>query len=92
LIPSIKIDPRYQRKIGDWNQAKIRVHPNNHIEHWLNGYKVVEYERGNNIYKVLVAHSKYAKNKGFGMNETTPILFQEHGENVFYRNIKIRKY
>jgi hypothetical protein len=91
LIPSIKVEPRFQRKIGEWNQGKIVVYPNNHIEHWLNGFKVVEYERGNNIYKVLVAHSKYAKYKGFGMIEKTPILIQEHGDNVYYRNIKIRE-
>ena len=91
LIPSIKVEPRFQRKIGEWNQGKIIVYPNNHVEHWLNGFKVVEYERGNNIYKVLVAHSKYAKSKGFGLGEKGPILLQEHGDNVFFRNLKIRE-
>ncbi len=91
LIPSIKVDPRFQKKIGDWNQGKIIVYPNNHVEHWLNGFKVLEYERGGGIYKVLVAHSKYAKNKGFGLAEKGPILFQQHGDNVFFRSIKIRE-
>ncbi len=91
LIPSIKVEARFQRKVGEWNQGKIIVYPNNHVEHWLNGFKVVEYERGGNIYKVLVAHSKYAKSKGFGLAEQGPILLQEHGDNVFYRNIKIRE-
>lgn len=91
LIPSIKVEPRFQKKIGEWNQGKVIVYPNNHIEHWLNGFKVVEYDRGNNIYKVLVAYSKYAKNKNFGMGEKTPILLQEHGDNVYYRSIKIRE-
>ncbi len=91
LIPSVKLDARFQRKIGEWNQGKIVVLPNNHVEHWLNGFKVVEYDKGNNIYKVLLAHSKYAKNKGFGMVDKSPILLQEHGDNVYYRNIKIRE-
>lgn len=91
MIPSIKVEPRFQKKIGEWNQGKIIVYPNNHVEHWLNGFKVVSYDRGDNIYKVLVAHSKYAKSKGFGMGEQGPILLQEHGDNVYYRNIKIRE-
>ncbi len=91
LIPSVKVDPRFQKKIGEWNQGKIIVYPNNHVEHWLNGFKVVEYERGGGIYKVLVAHSKYAKSKGFGLAEKGPILFQQHGDNVFFRSVKIRE-
>ena len=91
MIPSVKVEPRFQQKIGDWNQGKIIVYPNNKVEHWLNGFKVVEYERGSNIYKVLVAHSKYAKNKNFGMGEQTPILIQDHNNSVYFRSIKIRE-
>lgn len=91
LIPSIKPEPRFQKKIGEWNQGRILVYPNNHVEHWLNGFKVVEYERGGNIYKVLVAHSKFAKIKDFGLAEKGPILLQEHGDNVYFRSIKLRE-
>lgn len=91
LIPSIKPEPRFQKKIGEWNQGRIIVYPNNHVEHWLNGFKVVEYERGGNIYKVLVAHSKFAKIKDFGLAEKGPILLQEHGDNVYFRSIKLRE-
>jgi hypothetical protein len=91
MIPSNKVEPRFQKKIGEWNQGKIIVYPNNIIQHWLNGFKVVEYERGSNIYKVLVAHSKYDKHKNFGMGEMTPILLQDHNNSVFFKNIKIRE-
>lgn len=91
LIPSDKVEPRFQKKIGEWNQGKIVVMPDNTVQHWLNGFKVVEYVRGSNIYKVLVAHSKYAKNKNFGMGEQTPILLQDHNNSVYFRSIKIRE-
>ncbi|MEK6547869.1 MAG: DUF1080 domain-containing protein [Bacteroidota bacterium] len=91
IIPSNKLDPRFRRKVGDWNQARIIVYPNNIVQHWLNGFKVLEYERKSNIFKVLVAHSKHAKWEGFGMQDKGPILFQEHGDSVFYKNIKIRE-
>ena len=91
IIPSVKVEPRFQKKIGEWNQGKIIVYPNNLVQHWLNGFKVVEYVRGNNIYKVLVAHSKFATIKDYGLGEKGPILLQEHGDNVFYKNIKIRE-
>ncbi len=90
IIPSYKNDPRFQKKIGEWNQGRIVVYPNNIVQHWLNGFKVLEYERKSNIFKVLVAHSKHAKWDGYGSQDEGPILFQEHGDSVFYKNIKIR--
>lgn len=90
LIPSDK-DKRAIKKIGDWNRGRVVVYPNNVVQHWLNGFKVIEYVRGSNIYKVLVAHSKYSKWPGFGMKAKGPILLQEHGDSVFYKNIKIRE-
>jgi Domain of Unknown Function (DUF1080) len=90
LIPATKLEPRFQRKVGTWNQARIVVLPNNWVQHWLNGYKVVEYERKSNIYNALVARSKYEKYAGFGAGDKGHILLQDHGDNVFYRSIKIR--
>jgi Domain of Unknown Function (DUF1080) len=90
LIPSEKPEKRFQRKTGDWNQGRIIAYPNNRIQHWLNGFKVLEYERKSNIFKALVARSKYVKFEDFGMNATGPILLQDHGDNVSFRSLKIR--
>ena len=91
LIPSYKLDKRFQRKIGEWNQARVIVYPNNIVQHWLNGFKVLEYERKSNIFNVLVARSKYEKYKGFGAGDKGNILIQDHGNNVSFKNMKIRE-
>jgi hypothetical protein len=90
LIPSVKIK-RGLHAIGEWNAGRIVVYPDNRIEHWLNGYKIVEYQRGTPIYNALVARSKYAKWENFGMAEKGSILLQDHGDEVSFRSIKIRE-
>jgi hypothetical protein len=90
LIPADK-ENRFINKPGEWNRGRIVVFPDNTVQHWLNGRKVVEYKRGNNIYKALVARSKYAEHKDFGMAPKGPILLQEHEDNVSFRSLKIRE-
>lgn len=90
LIPAEK-EARFVNKIGEWNQGRIVVFPDNTVQHWLNGRKVVEYNRGSAIYKALVARSKYAEHKDFGMAPKGPILLTDHHDQVFFRSIKIRE-
>jgi hypothetical protein len=91
LIPSGDQNPRFKKKIGEWNQARLIVMPDNTVQHWLNGFKVVEYVRKSNIFDALVARSKYQKFEGFGAADQGPLLLQDHGDEVHFRNLKVRK-
>lgn len=90
LIPADKQE-RFTKPAGEWNIGRIVVYPDNRVEHWLNGMKVVEYVRGSNIYKALVARSKYKEFDQFGMVKEAPILLQYHFDEVKFRSLKIKK-
>ncbi len=81
---------RFVRKPGEWNQGRVVVYPNNKVEHYLNGVKVLEYERGSQAYRDLVAISKYVVWNKFGEAPSGRILLQDHGDQVSYKNIKIK--
>lgn len=95
LIPAANLSVPGNNKvvapIGQWNRGRI-VSRNNHIEHWLNGFKVVTYERNTQMYQALVAYSKYKVWEGFGELAQGHILLQDHGDLVSFRNIKIREF
>jgi len=77
--------------LGLWNQSRI-VCKGNHVEHWLNGIKVLEYERGSDDFKACVAESKMVSVSNFGLADKGHILLQDHGSRVHFRNIKIREF
>lgn len=87
LIPAPENKPF--RK-GFFNTARIVV-KGNKVEHYLNDVKIVEYERGTQMWRALVACSKYAKWPNFGEAAEGNILLQDHGSEVLYKNIKIRE-
>ncbi len=87
LIPAIYNKPA--TPIGLWNNARI-VSKGSHVEHWLNGIMVVAYERGSEAFKALVADSKYKALPGFGLFAKGRILLQDHGNEAYFKNIKIR--
>lgn len=78
---------------GEWNRSKV-VAKGKQLEHWLNGQKVLELEIDSDEWKAAFAKSKFAKTKGaetwFG-REAGPVMLQDHGDEVWYRGIRIRK-
>jgi len=78
------------RPVGSWNTARILVN-GDHIEHWLNGDKVLEFRRSGPEWEAMHAASKFSANKNFGQNKRGYILLQDHTDVVWYRNIKIKK-
>ena len=87
LIPAPEDKPF---DINSWNNATVIVE-GSHVEHWLNGVKLLEYERNNQEWDALVAYSKYRDWPNFGNYEEGYILLQDHGNEVWFKNIKIKE-
>jgi hypothetical protein len=87
------IAPNTQKKlkpVGEFNTAKI-VFKDNHVEHWLNGAKIVEYTWGSDAVKALAAKSKFADKPRFMAEPEGSIVFQHHGQEFWIRDIRVRK-
>jgi len=78
------------RPIGEWNHVRLIVN-GKHVEHWLNGIKIVEFDIGSDRLKALISASKYKNIPRFGEVTRGHILLQDHGDEVWFRNIKIRE-
>lgn len=90
LITSKKQE-RFMRPIGQWNNGRIVVYPDNKVKHYLNGVKVVEYVRGSEDFKKLVSLSKFKDKPNFGEASKGHILLQDHGNDVSFRSLKIKR-
>lgn len=83
-------DDKPFKGVGEWNLAKV-VYNNGHVEHWLNGIKVLEFEEGSDDWKQHLAISKWTAMPDYAKYHIGHISLQDHGDEVWYRNIKIRR-
>jgi hypothetical protein len=78
------------KPVGEWNTAAIIV-INGHVEHWLNGTKIVEYELWTDEWKTLVSSGKWKDYPAYGLSRKGHLVLQDHGSNVWFKNVKIRE-
>jgi hypothetical protein len=77
------------RPVGEWNKSRLVVH-GQHVQHWLNGKLIVQYELGSPELKGLIAQSKFKDMPKFAQEPTGHICLQDHGNTVWYRNIRLK--
>jgi hypothetical protein len=83
-------DKKKLNKVGDWNSSRL-IYNNGHVEHWLNGEKVVEFDRSSDAWKKMRATGKWKDYPDYGKADSGPIALQDHGNKVYFKNIRIRE-
>jgi hypothetical protein len=83
------VEKKNLKPVGEWNSTKI-VAKGNHVEHWLNGEKIVEYELGSADWKKRKEESKWKEWKGYGAAAKGHIDLQDHGSEVWFKNVRIK--
>ncbi len=78
------------KPVGEFNTARLLV-DHGHVEQWLNGVKVVQYELGSKELNDLISKSKYKDNPNFAKSTSGHIMFQHHGQKVWLKNIKVKR-
>jgi hypothetical protein len=78
------------KPVGEWNHSRV-VFNGMHGEHWLNGVKVVEYDLGSPAMEAALAASKFKPMTWFAQRRTGHIVLQDHGDDAWFRNLKIRE-
>jgi hypothetical protein len=78
------------KPVGEWNVSRVLIQ-GNHVEHWLNGKKVLEYDLGSDALKAAIAKSKFRNAPGFGTKLKGHIMLTDHGDECWFRNLKIRE-
>ena len=87
------LPPSAEKKLnppGEWNASRIVVR-GNHVEHWLNGAKALEYELGSDAVKAGVAASKFKNAPKFGDKIDGHLMLTDHADECFFRNLKVRE-
>ena len=82
-------DKKKLNPVGEWNSSKL-IYNNGHVEHWLNGDKVVEFEEGSPEYNEAYKKSKWVDYPDWNKSKVGAISLQDHGAAVYFRNIKIK--
>lgn len=84
------IDNKPVKPIGEWNKSKI-VAKGGKFEHWLNGVKVAETDTSSESWKAAVAKSKFKNKKDWALNPKGKIMLQDHGDEIWFRNLMIKE-
>jgi len=81
-------DKKKVKPVGEWNTSKI-IFNKGHVEHWLNGEKIVEFQAGSDDWTKKKNEGKWKDYPGYGTAKTGKIALQDHGNKVYYKNITI---